>query len=107
VTRLWYLSFVGEEGFRGATIVWGRDMMDACQEAALLRCNPGGEVMGYEIAEERVEWAKQFVGTLLSRERIEKELGGVVSSSELEGVPVTCGQCGSRVEFEHDHERVN
>jgi hypothetical protein len=42
----WWLSFAGDEGFRGVALVEGETMVDAVKEAHRLRINPGGEVMG-------------------------------------------------------------
>lgn len=42
---LWYLSFSGEEGFRGAVIVEAHGVTTAVDVAWVLGINPGGEVL--------------------------------------------------------------
>jgi hypothetical protein len=42
----WWLSFAGEEGFRGACLVWARGFLGAVMETKLRGLNPGGEVQG-------------------------------------------------------------
>jgi hypothetical protein len=48
-TGLMWLSFSGDEGFLGACVVEGRDVLDASEEARLRDCNPGGEVLGFPV----------------------------------------------------------
>lgn len=40
---MWYISFAGNEGFRGATIVEGATAEDAFMEVNRRGLNPGGE----------------------------------------------------------------
>ena len=49
---LHYLSFVGEEGWRGCTVVAADDFMEAVIKTHTLGINPGGEVKGTELPEE-------------------------------------------------------
>lgn len=41
----WYLSFVGEDGFRGAVYLEAWHLADAITRSHELGLNPGGEVM--------------------------------------------------------------
>ena len=50
--RLMYLSFAGEEGWRGAVIIKARGMGHAVLECHLRGINPHGQVMGIDIPEE-------------------------------------------------------
>lgn len=76
--RLWWLSFcdatlpVGSQ-FIGACIVPGENMGHALQVAHLLKCNPGGEVEGFEIPAERTRaiWSDE-IGKLMSRDECAK-----------------------------------
>lgn len=45
-TRWIYLSFAGSEGFRGACIVRGNNVVEGAREAHRLGINPGGAVLG-------------------------------------------------------------
>lgn len=45
----WWLSFLGEEGWLGATIVKASGIEDAVRVARLAGANPGGEVAGLPI----------------------------------------------------------
>ena len=47
----WYLSFAGEARYLGACVVQGAGLVDAALNARMLRCNPGGEVLGAPIPE--------------------------------------------------------
>lgn len=44
---LYWLSFVGDEGSRGVSIVRATDFVDAIRVAHALSINPGGEVQGF------------------------------------------------------------
>jgi hypothetical protein len=48
----WYLSFAGEEGFRGACIVQAQDALAAVAVSHHLGINPHGEVMMLQTNEE-------------------------------------------------------
>lgn len=43
--RWWWLSFCGDEGFRGVAIVQGRGIIGAIRQARRLGINPGGVFM--------------------------------------------------------------
>jgi hypothetical protein len=45
----WWLSFAGEEGFRGACIVEAPSFLLAHMVANFAGANPGGEMRGHEI----------------------------------------------------------
>jgi hypothetical protein len=46
---LFYLSFAGEEGWRGACYVVAPTFELAVTEAHLRGCNPGGEIAGWDV----------------------------------------------------------
>jgi hypothetical protein len=50
----YYLSFVGEEGWRGATYVPAFNMKTASQVAHLLGVNPGGEVVIVAVPDDKI-----------------------------------------------------
>jgi hypothetical protein len=45
----WFLSFAGEEGFRGAVITRARGMTLAIRRANEMGINPGGEVLSFSV----------------------------------------------------------
>ena len=48
-----YLSFAGEEGWRGCTVVEADSFLEAVLKTHRLGINPGGEVAGVELCEEK------------------------------------------------------
>lgn len=62
---LWYLSFAGAEGWRGAAIIRAHDFFGAVQVSHALGLNPGGEVWGAEAPYGKVPDA--FVERMLSK----------------------------------------
>jgi hypothetical protein len=62
----WYLSFSGEEGFRGATLVRGYDIVSAAMTALFLGCNPGGQILGLPVTNENELPPPKFRDRLLS-----------------------------------------
>ncbi len=65
----WWLSFVGEEGFRGVVIVQANDLIEAIMRTVLGNLNPGGQVGGMEIpAEIAAMIPEPWKNRLLSRE---------------------------------------
>lgn len=67
----WYLSFAGEEGFRGVVIQIARGYAHAIQRAHELGINPGGEVQGIPIPPKELDKVPpEFMDRLLSREDI-------------------------------------
>lgn len=49
---LWYLSFV-DDHFLGACVVEAPSMPDACRKAWALNINPGGQVLGVPVPENK------------------------------------------------------
>jgi hypothetical protein len=47
----YYLSFAGDEGFRGCCIVEAGSIEDAHVESVVRKINPGGEVMLFQLTE--------------------------------------------------------
>ena len=45
----WWLSFVGEEGFKGGALVRAESLFDAVIKTHTLGINPGGQVMGVPV----------------------------------------------------------
>lgn len=81
----WWLSFAGEEGFRGACIVRARGFLGAVQRAHALEINPGGEVRSTEIpgwtpTDEEATWTNR----LLTLADIEAMPGGAVKWSDVD-----------------------
>ncbi len=48
-TKMFWLSFADDNGFRGAVIVHANDFLEAVMEANLHSINPHGECQGVEI----------------------------------------------------------
>lgn len=61
----WWLSFAGEEGFRGVAVVFADSFLRAVVLTKRLQINPGGEVMGRPL--ERPP-APRYRNRLLSRD---------------------------------------
>ena len=62
----WWLSFVGDEGFRGVVIAHGNDFAEALMDATMHDCNPRGEVQGHPIPLQIVI-PKEWTYRILSR----------------------------------------
>ncbi len=70
VPEWWYLSFVrGEEGFVGACIVKADHLGMAVLAAHDLNCNPGGEVLGFEIPKQHIP-DLIYMNRLLTKEEV-------------------------------------
>lgn len=71
--KWWYLSFVDDSrGFLGAVIIKARGFVSATAWAHLLLINPGGECAGTCFPDHAGEPPQEFVGTLLSRDDVER-----------------------------------
>jgi hypothetical protein len=66
-----YLSFAGEEGFRGGCIVAGKGEISALQRSHKLRINPGGQVLFIKVPNDKLP-PHQYRDRLLSREQLEE-----------------------------------
>ena len=67
--QAFWLSFAGEEGFRGAVIVHANDFVEAVMRSNLLGVNPHGEVQGMPIpADTASRIPERWKNRLLSRE---------------------------------------
>jgi hypothetical protein len=108
----WWLSFCDAsrpEGtqFIGAAVVRGVSLDDAVRRAWAVGCNPGGEVMAFELPEEMgTEWDAIFAGTpldtLMDRAALAKlghepqslaELPDEVADAILGGSQGACEKC--------------
>ena len=66
--KLWWLSFVGDEGFLGVVIVEADDFLDAVMMSHHFDINPGGQVQGWPVPPENVaDVPPDHIGRLLSR----------------------------------------
>jgi hypothetical protein len=65
-----YLSFAGEEGWRGAVIVQALDFIGAIERSNALKINPHGEVAGWEIPRRLIP-SKEWRDRLLAKADIE------------------------------------
>lgn len=70
-TPLWWLSFADADGFRGVAIVRADSFLLAPLAARLRGCNPGGQVLGVEIAPD-LEVPAPYVDRLLNREECDE-----------------------------------
>ena len=68
--QLYYLSFAGQEGWRGAVIVPGDSFPEALTLASILELNPGGEVRGLRIDLDRPQPPPGYCGRMLDREDV-------------------------------------
>lgn len=80
--KLWYLSFVKDDGWAGGCYVEADNIIDAAARAWRLDCNPGGEVMGLEIPE---DFAKDIPEKDRNRVLRREDLGDAVSLGEFLG----------------------
>lgn len=84
----WWLSFCDPDKpagsqFLGAIIVKAHGMTDALTKCNTMMINPGGEVQGVAIPEEANYLIKpEDVNKLLSKEYIQKNMGGAVSMND-------------------------
>ena len=76
---LWYLSYAGEEGWRGAIFIEAHGMAEAAYLANHRKLNPGGEVMGVPVPEEEIP-AKQWHNRLLTKAELEAATGEEVAT---------------------------
>lgn len=68
---LWWLSFAGEEGFRGVIITRAFEFLDAVRKTHVLGINPGGQVKGAMCPPENEHLVRDAdVDRLLTREEI-------------------------------------
>lgn len=65
-----YLSFAGEEGFRGACIVHGSNVLEGAMQAKRLGINPGGEVIGVPLPVDFEGLNKYPINKLLSADEL-------------------------------------
>jgi hypothetical protein len=78
--RWYYLSFAGEEGFRGACIVEARGMLGAVSRCNVLGINPGGEVMGMPVPDGQLaSLTEDAKNVLLSREKLTEIFGDMTT----------------------------
>jgi hypothetical protein len=82
----WYLSYAGEEGFRGGVIIEARGFTGAAIRSNILKASPGGEVMGLKIPPDKVP-AEPYRNRLLSPSELNEIWGDMETLAELEGRP--------------------
>jgi len=78
---IYYLSFAGDEGFRGVCLVRAKDSIDAVRVAHRLGINPGGQVMMVLVPQENYDRApKKLPFNRLMDKATLIELGGPVDT---------------------------
>lgn len=82
MSALWYLSFAGDEGWRGAAYVEASSLEHAARRAHELGCNPGGEVFGGEVPDD-VEVPDAYRNRVLSLEDLREHARAIGRSDEL------------------------
>ncbi|MET0410396.1 MAG: hypothetical protein ABW217_03830 [Polyangiaceae bacterium] len=82
--QLWWLSFVGEEGFRGVAIVDAPTFFEAVMKSHALGINPGGELQGYPCPDASLVPAEHIDRLLSLAELRAHKPYGIRSLSELE-----------------------
>ena len=78
--KWWWLSFADETGFLGAVVTRAHGITTAIMKTHSLGINPGGEVAGFELADEMMDTPEgrkhtQFADQLLSKKDIDEKLG--------------------------------
>lgn len=68
--KLSYLSYAGEDGFRGGVVVEGDNIIDAAKEARRLGISPGGEVLWLPVPD-HMQPPESFRNRLLSVEDLQ------------------------------------
>ncbi len=79
---LWYLSFAGDEGWRGAAYVEASSLEHAIRRAHELGCNPGGEVFGGE-APDDIFVADAYRNRVLSLDDLREHARSIGLTDEL------------------------
>lgn len=83
--RWFYLSFAGDEGFRGACIIEARGILGAVSRCNVLGINPGGEVMAIPVPEDQVKDIPEgATDVLLSKDRLYQIFGDMKTLKELQ-----------------------
>jgi len=80
----WYLSYAGEEGFRGGAIIAARGFTGAAYAANVLKISPGGQVMGHPIPPEKVP-GEEYQHRLLTKRELTEIWDDMKTLAELEG----------------------
>jgi hypothetical protein len=80
----WYLSYTGEEGFRGGIIIEARGFVSATLLANILKISPGGEVAGLKIPPDHLP-PGEIPTRLLSKDELTELWGDLKTLDVLEG----------------------
>lgn len=80
----WWLSYAGEEGFRGGVLIQAPDFLSACLLSKQLGLSPGGQVCGDEMPAER---AKEMMAETGIRERVLLRKEDIPEPVDYEGNP--------------------
>jgi hypothetical protein len=81
----WYLSYAGEEGFRGGAIIQAKGFTGACYIAgSILKISPGGEVMGLKIPPDKLP-DTPYRHRLLTKAELRECWGDMETLAVLEG----------------------
>lgn len=70
---LMWLSFVKDDKFAGVAIVEANDVADASRKCWQLGCNPGGQVLSFEIPEDAEKERSYPRGVLLSEDFLKRD----------------------------------
>ncbi len=82
---MFWLSFVGEDGPLGVTVVHADSSVDAVERAHQLGLNPGGEVLSVEIPAECAEYHLRYLDRLSTPEELDTDANIVrLSQAELD-----------------------
>ncbi len=98
-----WLSFVGDEGFRGVVIMRGRSDIDCIRRSHALGINPGGQVLSCEMLPEFEPPAKA-TNKLLTKEDLERLLPATSPMRLGDSKPVAKTGHGARLE--QDGKRI-
>jgi hypothetical protein len=86
---LYYLSFCGEEGWRGGTVVEAEDFIMAVVKTHRLGINPGGEVHGAALQEDAMNdpEALRNVAAMLNRLMTQEQMTEALGTDEMVSWP--------------------
>lgn len=96
---LFYLSFSAADGWRGACYIRASSWLEAVTISHKRGCNPGGEVMAFEMPP-RLELDDRWIGRLLTKEdlcAIDREFGGDGDVRIVKTDAPVCSDCNEEI----------
>jgi len=99
---LWYISFAGDEGFRGATVVAAHSAEGALAEATRRNLNPGGEAKMLPVPPQGLDQARRYLNRLVSEEELiadggrkQRDMNPEIAEAFDRAAETICQHCNS------------